>query len=72
MRISSQSKLLKFHAEKLKEKFNYALNKANDAKLAQKEGKYQVLYFQERMDKIILKLSTLERPACLNVQKRRE
>ena len=38
--------LVKVLAEKLKEKLNYALKEANDAKLNKKEGKDQVLHFQ--------------------------
>ena len=44
--ISFQSKVVKGHAAKLKEKLNYALKEANDAKLDQKERKCQVLNFK--------------------------
>ena len=42
-RIYVQSNALKDHEAKSKEKFNYALKEANDAKLAQKEEKDQGL-----------------------------
>ena len=42
---------MKDHAEKSKEKLNYSLKEANDAKLAQKEEKQQVIVLQEIMDK---------------------
>ena len=45
--IYFQIKSLKGHTEKLKENLNYAPKEANDANLAQKEEKYQVLYLQE-------------------------
>ena len=60
---------MKVHVENLKEKLNYALKEANYAKLSQKEEKDQVLDFQERMDKTILKLSTLKTSARLNMQR---
>ena len=66
--ISIQSKALKGHAEKLKEKLNYALKEANDAKLAQKEEKEQMINFKERMDKPPLKLSTPRRSNRLNLK----
>ena len=56
------------HAEKLKDKLNYALKEANDAKLPQKEEKGQVLDFQESMDKIILKIAILKSSTRLNMQ----
>ena len=65
--ISVQSKALKVHAEKSKEKFTYALKEANDGNLDQKEEKNQLLDFQERMGKIILKLATLKISVCLNI-----
>ena len=37
-RISVQSKALKGHAEYMKDKFNYSLKEANDAKPVQKKG----------------------------------
>ena len=52
--------------------FNYAHKEANDAKLAHKEDKYQVLVFQERMGKTILKQATLKSYTCFNMQKLRE
>ena len=60
---------MKVHAEKLKEKFNYALKEANDEKLDQKEGKYQVLNAQEWMVKTILKPSTLKSSTPFHMQK---
>ena len=72
MIIYVQNKALKGYAEKLKEKLNYALKEANDAKLAQKEEKYQVLDFQERTDKTILKLATPKSSARLNIQRLKE
>ena len=71
-RISVQIKSLTSHAEKYKEKLNYVLREANDAKLAHKEEKYQVLDVQEHMDKKILKLSTLKSFAHLNIQQLQE
>ena len=47
-------------------KFVYALKKANDAKLDQKEVKEQVLNAQEQMGKTIVKLATLKSSAGLN------
>ena len=70
--ISVKSKALKGHAEKLSENFNYALKQANDVKLAHKQQRDQVIYFQERMDKTILKLSTLNSFARLNMKILRE
>ena len=52
--ISVESKALKGHADKLKEKFTYALKEANYAKLAQNEERDQVLYFQKRMEKTLI------------------
>ena len=66
--ISFQNKVLKGHAEKLKEKLNYALKEANDEKLAHKENRYQLIYLQEHTDKPILKPSTLERYTRLIMQ----
>ena len=43
--IYVQSKALKGHVEKAKEKLNYELKEINDAKLYQKEEKKQVLDF---------------------------
>ena len=70
--IYVQSKPLKDHATKLKEKLNYDLKEANDAKLSQKYEKFQVIDLQELMDKIILKLATLKSSVCLNMQQLRE
>ena len=53
-------------------KENYALKEANDAKLSHKQEKYQVIYLQELMDIIILKLSTLKISARLNMKQIRE
>ena len=66
--ISVQSKSLKGHAEKLKENFTYTLKEANDVNLYQKEEDNQLLNFQERMGKIILKLATLKISVRLNIQ----
>ena len=66
--ISVQIKSLKGHAEKLKEYFTYELKEANDGNLDQKEEKNQLLNFQERMSKIILKLATLKISAHFNIQ----
>ena len=41
--ISFQSKVLKYHAEKLKEKFTYALKEDNYGNLDHKEDKNQFL-----------------------------
>ena len=65
--ISVQSKSLKGHAEKLKEYFTYELKEANDGNLDQKEEKNQLLNFQERMVKIILKPATLNISVSLNI-----
>ena len=53
----------------MKEKCNYELNEANDAKLAQKQKRDQVLHLYTRMDKKILKLTTLKSFARLNMQR---
>ena len=53
---------------KLKEKLNCALKEANDEKPVQTKEKDHVLYFQERMDKTILKPETIKISARLNVQ----
>ena len=66
--IYVQSKSLKGHAEKLKEYFTYELKEDNDGNLDQKEEKNQLLNFQERMSKIILKLATLKISTRLNMQ----
>ena len=63
---------MKGHAEKLNEKLNYALKEDNYEKLDQKYEKDQVLDLKGRMEKIILKLSTLKSTACLNMQILRE
>ena len=49
--IYVQSKILKVHAEKLKETFHYALMESIDTKLYQKEEKYEMIDLQERIDK---------------------
>ena len=49
--IYVQSKVVKGHAAKLKEKLNYALKEANDAKLDQKEERDQLLALQENTEK---------------------
>ena len=49
--------------------FNYALKEAIDAKLVEKEEKYQRIYFQERMDKTVLRLSTLDSSTYSNMQR---
>ena len=70
--ISVQSKVLKVHAEKVKENLHYALKEANDEKMPQEEEKGKLLDFQERMDKIILKPSTLKSSTSLNMKPLRE
>ena len=70
--ISVKSKALKGHAEKLNKNLNYALKEANDAKLAQKEERDQVLDLQQRITKTILKQSTMKSFACLNIERLRE
>ena len=67
--IYVQIKALKGHAEKLKEKLNYALKEDNDTKLSQKEERGQVLDLQEHTETIILELATLKRSTCLNMQR---
>ena len=49
--IYVQSKALKGHTEKLKEKLNNFFNEANDANLNQNQDKDQFLDQHERMDK---------------------
>ena len=70
--IYIKSKALEGHAEKLKEELNYALNKANDEKIAQKQEQYQRIYLQEYMEKTILKLATLTSSTHFNMQWMRE
>ena len=70
--ISVQSKALKGHAAKLKEKFTYALKEDNDGNLDQKEENNQLLNLQERMGKIILKLAILKISVRFNIQWLRE
>ena len=60
---------MKGHTKKLNEKLNYTLKEGNDGKLDQKEEKGKVLDLKERMDKTILKITTLKRYACLNIQR---
>ena len=72
IRITSvQIKALKVHAEKLKERLNYTLKEANDAKLAQKQEKDQFLNAQEQMSKTIQKIVTLKISGHLNIQELR-
>ena len=59
---------MKVYASKLKEKLNYTLKEANDAKLNKAEDKDQAINLQEQMGKSILKLATLKSSACLNMQ----
>ena len=66
--ISVQSKALKVHAEKSKEKFTYELKEANDGNLDQKEEKNKFINLKGKMGKIILKIATLKISACLNIQ----
>ena len=66
--ISVQRKALEGNAEKLKEKFTYALKEANDGNLDQKEEKKQFLNLQERMGNIFLKIVTLKISVRLNIQ----
>ena len=72
MIIYLQSKSLKGHAEKLKWDFNNELKEANDAKLAQKEEKDQVLDLKEHTDKTILKIETLKISDHFNMHKLRK
>ena len=66
--ISVQSKVLKGHAANLKEIFTYAPKEANNLNLDNKEEKNQLINFQERMGKIILKLAILKISIRLNIQ----
>ena len=70
--ISGQIKSLKGYAENLKETFTYILKEDNDGNLDQKEENNQLLNLQERMGKIIIKLSTLKISVPLNIQLLRE
>ena len=70
--IYDQSKALKGHVEKLKENFNYALKEAKNEKMSRKAEKDQVINSREQMGKTILKLATLNRSICLNMQQLRE
>ena len=70
--ISVQIKALKVHAEKFKSNYTYEIKEADDGNLDQKEEKNQLLNFQERMGKIILKLATLKISFRLNIQWMRE
>ena len=54
--------------QKSSKNLNYVLKDANDEKLSQREEKYQVLDFQERMEKTILKLATLKRSTHFSMQ----
>ena len=58
--ISFQIRAWKGVAAKLKGNFTYLLKEANDGNLDHKEEKNQLLNFQERMGKIILKLAILK------------
>ena len=49
--VSVKSQELKGHAEKLKERLNYALKEANDEKLAEKEENDHMLDLQEHRGK---------------------
>ena len=70
--ISVQIKALKVHAEKFKSNYTYEIKEADDGNLDQKKEKNQLLNFQERMGKIILKLATLNISVRLNIQRPRE
>ena len=52
-------------------KLSCKLQESNDLELTQKEEKEQMLYLQEQMDKLIIKLATLKSSTRLNMQQLR-